>query len=177
MRNMSRSAAGTAERPGRNVRAKSCLNKAILDQGWFEFRRQLDYKLAWRGGRLVLVPPQNTSRTCPACGHVAKENRQTQAIFACVQCGFRGKRRCGGRNQCFKGGTRPDGLWIERLKPSEAGTHRGGSGRRLSHGRNPRPSGLGGRQGKVPAELVHHAAEELIREIKETVASVLSHGR
>jgi putative transposase len=89
VRNMSRSAAGTAERPGRNVRAKSCLNKAILDQGWFEFRRQLDYKLAWRGGRLVLVPPQNTSRTCPACGHVAKENRQTQAIFACVQCGFR----------------------------------------------------------------------------------------
>jgi len=89
VRNMSRSAAGTAERPGRNVRAKSGLNKAILDQGWFEFRRQLDYKLAWRGGRLVLVPPQNTSRTCPACGHVAKENRQTQAIFACVQCGFR----------------------------------------------------------------------------------------
>jgi putative transposase len=40
VRNMSRSAAGTAEQAGKNVRAKSGLNKAILDQGWFEFRRR-----------------------------------------------------------------------------------------------------------------------------------------
>jgi putative transposase len=40
--NMSKSAAGTADAPGRNVRAKSGLNKSILDQGWFEFRRQLE---------------------------------------------------------------------------------------------------------------------------------------
>ncbi|WP_236849002.1 transposase [Candidatus Thiodictyon syntrophicum] len=37
---------------------------------------------------MVAVPPQNTSRTCPCCGHIAKENRQTQARFACVECGF-----------------------------------------------------------------------------------------
>lgn len=88
IRNMSKSAVGNIDQPGRNVRAKSGLNKSILDQGWFEFRRQLDYKLQWAGGFLVPVPPQNTSRTCPACGHVAKENRQTQAKFACVECGF-----------------------------------------------------------------------------------------
>jgi putative transposase len=88
VRNMSRSAAGTTENPGRNVRAKSGLNKAILDQGWYEFRRQLDYKLAWKGGWLVAVPPANTSRTCPGCGHVAADNRRTQARFACVECGF-----------------------------------------------------------------------------------------
>ncbi|MFT0546708.1 RNA-guided endonuclease InsQ/TnpB family protein [Allopusillimonas ginsengisoli] len=88
VRNMSRSAAGSTEKPGTNVRAKSGLNKAILDQGWFEFRRQLDYKLAWNGGYLIAVPPQNTSLTCPACGHVSKDNRQTQAQFACVECGF-----------------------------------------------------------------------------------------
>src|SRR5574344_616733 len=87
VRNMSRSAAGTTEQPGRNVRAKSGLNKSILDQGWFEFRRQLDYKLAWNGGHLIAVPPQNTSRTCPCCGHVSKDNRQTQARFECVGCG------------------------------------------------------------------------------------------
>lgn len=52
VRNMPRSAAGTVEKPGRNVRAKSGLNKSILDQGWFEFRRQMDYKLAWNGGWL-----------------------------------------------------------------------------------------------------------------------------
>ncbi|MFB9846308.1 RNA-guided endonuclease InsQ/TnpB family protein, partial [Oceanisphaera arctica] len=88
VRNMSRSAAGTAAAPGRNVRAKSGLNKAILDQGWFEFRRQLDYKLAWQGGHLIAVPPKNTSRTCPCCGHISADNRQSQALFVCVACGF-----------------------------------------------------------------------------------------
>ncbi|HDK03317.1 MAG TPA: transposase, partial [Gammaproteobacteria bacterium] len=88
VRNLSKSAAGSTEKPGRNVRAKSGLNKSILDQGWFEFRRQLDYKLAWKGGWLVAVPPQNTSRTCPCCGHVSADNRQTQARFECVECGF-----------------------------------------------------------------------------------------
>jgi len=85
VRNMSRSAAGTTNTPGRNVRAKSGLNKSILDQGWFEFRRQLDYKLAWNGGHLVAVPPRNTSRTCPCCGHVSAHNRRTQARFECVE--------------------------------------------------------------------------------------------
>ncbi len=88
VRNMSRSAAGSREAPGRNVKAKSGLNKAILDQGWAEFRRQLEYKQAWRGGELLAVPPCNTSSTCPRCGHVAAENRQTQARFACVKCDY-----------------------------------------------------------------------------------------
>jgi putative transposase len=87
VRNMSKSAAGTAEQPGKNVRAKSGLNKSILDQGWFEFRRQLQYKLNWRGGILVTVTPHHTSQTCPTCGHVAPENRRTQAHFQCVACG------------------------------------------------------------------------------------------
>ncbi len=88
VRNMSKSAAGSAEAPGRNVEAKSGLNKSILDQGWFEFRRQLVYKQAWRGGQVVAVNPRNTSRTCPCCGHVSAENRRTQARFACVECGY-----------------------------------------------------------------------------------------
>jgi putative transposase len=86
--NMSKSATGTVEKPGKNVRAKAGLNKSILDQGWFEFRRQLEYKTAWSGGRLVAVPPHHTSRTCPCCGQVSKENRKTQARFRCVGCGY-----------------------------------------------------------------------------------------
>ncbi len=88
VRNMSRSAAGTTEKPGSSVRAKSGLNKSILDQGWAEFRRQLDYKLQWRGGWLIAVPPKNTSRTCPCCGYVSAANRPTQAKFECMECGF-----------------------------------------------------------------------------------------
>lgn len=87
VRNMSRSASGTVEQPGRNTRAKAGLNRSILDQGWFEFRRQLAYKQAWRGGMVVAVDPRNTSRRCPACGHVAKENRTSQSRFVCVHCG------------------------------------------------------------------------------------------
>jgi putative transposase len=86
VRNMSRSAAGTVEQPGSNVRQKAGLNKSILDQGWGEFRRQLDYKLQWAGGMLLPVPPQNTSMTCPGYGHVSAQNRKTQAQFAV--CGF-----------------------------------------------------------------------------------------
>lgn len=46
--NMSKSASGNIKAPGRSVKAKSGLNKSILDQGWGEFRRQLEYKQAWR---------------------------------------------------------------------------------------------------------------------------------
>ena len=88
VRNMSKSASGTQEQKGKNVAAKSGLNKAILDQGWFEFRRQLEYKLTWRGGWLVAVDPKYTSRTCPACLHESKDNRMTQAKFECVDCGY-----------------------------------------------------------------------------------------
>ena len=86
--NMSKSAKGTKENPGKMVKQKSGLNRAILDQAWYEFRRQLEYKLRWRGGRLILVLPQYTSQCCPACGHTAKANRTAQALFACVQCGY-----------------------------------------------------------------------------------------
>lgn len=88
VRNMSKSAAGTVDNPGKQVAQKSGLNKAILDQGWGEFRRQLGYKMAWNGGMLFAVPPHHTSQTCPCCGHVSKDNRQTQARFACVGCGY-----------------------------------------------------------------------------------------
>lgn len=87
VRNMSKSAAGTIENKGRNVKAKSGLNKSILDQGWFEFRRQLEYKQAWQGGQLIAVPPQYTSQRCACCGHTAKANRTTQSRFECMVCG------------------------------------------------------------------------------------------
>ena len=86
VRNMSRSSKGTSERPGKRVSQKSGLNRAILDQGWAEFRRQLEYKMQWAGGMLLAVPAHHTSQTCPCCGHVAAENRRTQAQFLCVAC-------------------------------------------------------------------------------------------
>ena len=129
VRNMSKSAAGTTEKPGRNVRAKSGLNKAILDQGWFEFRRQLDYKLAWNGGWLVVVPPQYTSRTCPCCGYVSADNRQTQAQFLCVACGFEENADLVGAINVLRAGHARFACEVSgAARPPAAGPHRSDSG-------------------------------------------------
>jgi putative transposase len=85
--NMSASAAGTIEAPGKNVRAKAGLNRGILDAAWGEFTRQLTYKVQWRGGQVILVNPAYTSRTCRKCRHESAENRKTQSVFACMACG------------------------------------------------------------------------------------------
>ena len=82
---LSKSASGTVENPGKNVKQKSGLNRAILDQGWGEFIRQLEYKLAWNGGQLIQINPKNTSRKCPKCSYISAENRKTQATFCCQQ--------------------------------------------------------------------------------------------
>ncbi|MHA3606885.1 RNA-guided endonuclease InsQ/TnpB family protein [Yersinia enterocolitica] len=88
VKNMSKSAAGTVSEPGRNVRAKSGLNRSILDQGWYEMRRQLEYKQLWRGGQVLAVSPAYTSQRCACCGHTAKENRLSQSKFRCQACGY-----------------------------------------------------------------------------------------
>lgn len=84
--NMSKSAKGTLEEPGRNVNAKRGLNKAILDQGWSEFKRQLKYKAEWLGSIFLEVSPRYTSQKCSNCNYVCRENRQTQSKFQCVTC-------------------------------------------------------------------------------------------
>lgn len=85
--NMTRSARGTVEVPGVNVAAKAGLNRSILDAGWGVFLSILAAKAESAGRTIIAVDPRNTSRTCPACGHCAKENRVTQADFRCVACG------------------------------------------------------------------------------------------
>jgi len=87
IKSMSKSASGTIENPGTNIRQKSGLNKSILDQGWSEFLRQLDYKQLWSGGMVISVPPKNTSRKCHECGFISIENRKTQSSFHCISCG------------------------------------------------------------------------------------------
>ena len=87
--NMSGSASGTLENKGRNVKAKSGLNKSILDQGWGMMIDMLEYKQHWQGGVLIKVNPRYTRQTCSQCQHITKENRQTQAKFECVKCGHK----------------------------------------------------------------------------------------
>ena len=85
--NMSRSASGTIDNPGKNVAAKSGLNRSILDQGWHNFKSYLSYKLDRLGGELMLVNPQYTSQKCSTCHHIEEGNRKSQAQFFCLRCG------------------------------------------------------------------------------------------
>lgn len=84
---MTRSASGSVEQPGRNVRAKAALNREILERGWGELRRQLAYKCGWYGSRLVEVPAAYTSVTCSVCHTVDPDSRESQARFSCRACG------------------------------------------------------------------------------------------
>ncbi|MFE5864833.1 RNA-guided endonuclease InsQ/TnpB family protein, partial [Streptomyces virginiae] len=63
------------------------LNRSIADAGWGVFLAILHAKAESAGREVIAVDPRNTSRTCPECGHVAKENRPTQEKFHCVGCG------------------------------------------------------------------------------------------
>ena len=85
IRNMSASAAGTADAPGRKVKQKSGLNKSILDQGWFMLDQMLDYKTAWRGGEVLKVPAPYTSQRCSCCGHADAASRNGKQ-FVCTAC-------------------------------------------------------------------------------------------
>jgi putative transposase len=84
VRAMTRSARGTLEHPGVRVAQKRGLNRAIKHQAWGRLVARLDDKAA---GRIERVPSAYTSQRCSACGHIAPENRKSQAVFACVACG------------------------------------------------------------------------------------------
>ncbi len=85
IRNMTRSAKGTADAPGTKVRQKAALNRGILRSGWGRLIRRLEEKAP---GRIEKVNPGFTSQRCSACGHVDARSRESQAVFACTACGF-----------------------------------------------------------------------------------------
>ena len=68
--------------------AKAGLNRFVLDAGWVQFLGILADKAESAGRLTVSVDARDTSRTCPGCGHVAKENRVTRERFPCTACGF-----------------------------------------------------------------------------------------
>jgi len=85
IKKMTRSAGGTREHPGRNVRQKAGLNRGILRSGWGLLVHRLEDKAP---GRVEKIKAAFTSQRCSACGHVDAESRERQARFACTACGF-----------------------------------------------------------------------------------------
>lgn len=87
--NMTASARGTTEVPGRNVAQKAGLNRAILSKGWHGFGLACENRARRTGTRVVEVDPAYTSQTCHPCGHVDPKSRENQASFRCTACGHR----------------------------------------------------------------------------------------
>lgn len=85
--NMTRSAAGTIEDPGKNVAQKSGLNRSITEQTWGLIRQQLHYKAEWAGREFVVVDPKFTSQRCSGCGVVAAAHRKRKR-YDCAGCGM-----------------------------------------------------------------------------------------
>jgi putative transposase len=71
------------------ARAMSGLSRRISDAGWGRFVSILRAKAEDAGRTVIEVDPRHTSDRCEAFGHAAKENRLTQAVFACRRCGHR----------------------------------------------------------------------------------------
>jgi transposase len=85
IRSMTRSAKGTRDNPGRNVRAKSGLNRSIMRSGWGRLVGRLENKAP---GRVEKIKPHHTSQRCSACGHVDGKSRESQAVFRCTACRY-----------------------------------------------------------------------------------------
>jgi putative transposase len=86
-KNMTKSAKGTIENPGKSVRAKAGLNRVILDKGWHMIESFTKYK-AYRAGKVIFkIPAAYTSQECAVCGHIHSDNRKSQELFLCLSCG------------------------------------------------------------------------------------------
>src|SRR5699024_4044454 len=85
--NPAASARGTINSPGKQVRQKAGLNRAILDKGWHRLETALRNAARKTGTQIVLVNPAYTSQTCHRCTHVDSDSRKSQAAFECTKCG------------------------------------------------------------------------------------------
>ena len=87
IKTLSRSAKGTADQPGKNVKQRSGLNRSLLDQGWGDFIFKLTYKAENAGGKVIQVNPRGTSQLCSGCG-VIVEKKLSQRTHVCPSCGL-----------------------------------------------------------------------------------------
>lgn len=147
---MTASACGTIEAPGRNVAAKSGLNRAILDKGWGELRRQLGYKLAWAGGVLIEVEARNTSRTCGCCGTVDAASRVDRDRFICRSCGHEAHADTNAAGEILRRGLRQLGL-AEPPRPERSWQPEEPSAPALALIREKKNDGISRRHLTVPA--------------------------
>ncbi|MEW2301927.1 transposase [Streptomyces sp. NPDC006655] len=148
VRNMTKSAKGTAEQPGSKVRAKAGLNRSVLDNCPGERRRQLDYKCRMYGSELRVVPAFHTSNTCgnPDCGRVDPKSRPgCGRVFVCVHCGFEDDADHNAAVEIHSRARRTGGSVINSTRRRPSASSPGQVRRRMRETQPPVPGGNGNR--------------------------------
>ena len=69
------------------ARAKAGLNRGILASCWGTLATRAEQKAAASGASVIYVDPKHSSQQCRVCGHIARESRESQALFRCIACG------------------------------------------------------------------------------------------
>ena len=92
LKNMMKSAKETIENPGKNVKAKSGLNRSLASAKISQLFCFVDYKAkfceTWTP--VYSVWPGFTSQKCHKCQYTSKKNRENQAVFVCKKCSWTG---------------------------------------------------------------------------------------
>lgn len=107
LKNMTRSARGSVDEPGRNVRAKSGLNRALADAAPGRLIQLIAYKAERAGGTMVKVDPRGTSQDCSSCG-TKVEKTLSERTHRCV-CGTELDRDVNARKTSSNGHSRSTG--------------------------------------------------------------------
>ncbi len=130
--NMTKSAKGTRERPGKGVAAKRALNRSLQEAALGRLAWWICVKAEEAGRRVYMVDPTNSSRECVACGHTARENRH-RSQFCCVRCGHREHADTNAAQVLTARGEAADAAWrgagcpiLVRPAPRHLRRHRGG---------------------------------------------------
>ena len=122
LKNMTKSAKGTVDEPGRNVAAKSGLNREMQAAALGKLATRIRVKAEEAGRRCWLVDPRNTSRTCPTCGHCAKANRPSQAVFRCQCCGHTANADVNAAVNIAAAGAQAEAAWRAAGSPQVPGS-------------------------------------------------------
>ena len=70
------------------IKARRANRNKLHNWSFFDLKAKIEYKAKRFGIPFVAIDSRNTSKQCSECGHIAKANRKTQAIFKCQVCGY-----------------------------------------------------------------------------------------
>lgn len=113
VKDMTKSARGTIEKPGTNVRQKAGLNRSVLNVSCGRIIQRTKDKAVRRGSTVIQVNPRHTSQTCPDCGIVDADQRVARSKYVCDACGYQGHADTGAaRNILTRGIASADGTSV-----------------------------------------------------------------